>query len=77
MQYEMCVYDFCRNVDWRAVGSFEDMFLGVMYVVLLAYLFFFLLLAFLVPTGFLEHVDNIASQYFMAERACLLNSLPS
>lgn len=73
----MYVYDFCRNVDWRVVESLEDIFLGLKYVVLLTFFFLVLLFAFLVPTGFLEHVDNIAFQYFMAECACLLNSLPS
>lgn len=36
-----------------------------------------LLFVFLFLTGFLEHVDNIAFQYFIAECACLLKSLPS
>jgi len=43
----------------------------------LIFFFFFCPFVFLVLMGFLEHVDNIAFQDFIAEYACLLNSLPS
>lgn len=48
-----------------------------MVLLILSFFFFFCPFVFLVLMGFLEHVDNIAFQYFIAECACLLNSLPS
>lgn len=70
----MSVQDFFGIEDLIVVEAIEDIFLG------LSTWSFLLLLVLLFPLSllfFLEHVDNITFQYFIAECTCLFNSLPS